>query len=376
MPHLDAVDDEAQALLRRLLRLPAPIQLDLYRQLGDVLADDTPTLSPSEAAEQREGLDVLAAAGQEASLPPGAAPTARQFASSSARERGWTVARMRRVVGSWSAACDRPGHSHGVLAAGPRRQAALRSANRHHGHEREGYLHALRLWLATGPASTTAADYTAWRLHHNTSRRHAEAPAVSAVTIRNRLGRSWPDIVAIGRGSVTIEDTQPRDDAPHLRLHGPHDLIGTAELRQLTGLGVTALRILSYAPGFPSRQHRRAGVAREHVHELRFDVDTAMNLVDRRARDNGVQRRIGRQLRARVDVHVRVEHLTLHPHRQHRRRRSHRRRDDEREHPARRRPAERETTTHAADVVSACDVRVSITPSRTPRRPASAHPHV
>ena len=74
------------------------------------------------------------------------------------------------------------------------------------------------------------------------------------------------------------------------------------------------------------------GVIGEHILELGRDVDAPVELVDRVVRDRGADRRIRQHRRARADIDVRVEHLTLDPHRQNRCERSDRRRDHEREH--------------------------------------------
>ena len=82
----------------------------------------------------------------------------------------------------------------------------------------------------------------------------------------------------------------------------------------------------------PRRDRRNGRVVREHVLELGLDVDAAIDLVDRVVRDSGANRRIVQQRGARAYVDIRVEHLTLDPHRENRQQRDDGRRDHETQH--------------------------------------------
>lgn len=114
------------------------------------------------------------------------------------------------------------------------------------------YVRGVRLWLETDPQTRTTDDYDDFRRRYNSKRAPHERALVSYSRLRQVFECSWEDLIAVAEGRLALTDApRRRTKAARDREHGPHDLIGLAEIRAILRLGRTAARNTTYKAAFP-----------------------------------------------------------------------------------------------------------------------------
>jgi hypothetical protein len=259
-------DGEVAAFMRRFYELSPAGQLAAWLAARAYLGSAAESTEADDELEERHAaLGVMRAVCTELSLPEGAAPTARQFDSSTvARDGGWSSARVTGAFGRWRFACDQ------LLDRTRRRsatqRAAVRASRRGVQRERDDYLRGIRLWLSTTDAASCALDYDAWRSEYNESRAEGEPPLVSYSRLRQVFHCSWDDLKKLALGELTPEGAGARASRrPRVVRHGPHDLIAFGEVRSLLGLGLTAARNETRSPRFPAPAYTHPRGARNRL---------------------------------------------------------------------------------------------------------------
>ncbi len=157
------------------------------------------------------------------------------------------------------------------------------------------------------------------------TRRQALAQPDPPRRLHEERAQPQPDDATLGRnaGSASLHD-------------GAHELLVRLPAGSLPEAREhrRAQRLLDHLVRDRAERGRRdvreaVGVVGEHVLDLGLDVDLTIDLVDRVVRDGGAHCWIVQHRRARTHEDIRVEHLTLNPHRENRRQRHDRRRHDD-----------------------------------------------
>ncbi len=138
----------------------------------------------------------------------------------------------------------------------PRRtaaQRALRDRSVGFARSREDYLTAVRLWLETKPAKFRSSDYDLWAREYNDQLADDEIAAPGHSTIREGLALSWPDVVAVGRGEISVSEAERKTRSPHADWSvGPHDLVGQLTGAQIVNVGTSQFQRFSRQQSFPA----------------------------------------------------------------------------------------------------------------------------
>lgn len=248
-----ALTPRVAAIIRRLSDLSPP-ELDELAVAVVEFAAPTDRQARREMDVQTRRRSAVAAVGAVAcalGLADGEAPTSKQFRELAPEHApGWSLAAVIRACGSWRGATESfLGRSSGPTA---RQRGYMRAARRGVHRDRDDYLESVRLWLATNPPSRSAADYDAWRIEHNAKLGEGELRAVSYSMLRKVLPWGWDTTKAIADGLIDTTDAPARRPIRRRLKIGPHDLIAFSHVREISGLGITAARNLTYAPGFPA----------------------------------------------------------------------------------------------------------------------------
>jgi hypothetical protein len=242
--------------MRRFFALPAADQLRGFEQMRDFLGASAPvqTDADRQSERERESLAALEQVRDHLGLN-GRAPTVKEF-DRAARELGlaWTGRKVGEAWGRYRFACD-------ALLGGMRRLSAAQLSLRHlfsgRKREAEDYVTALRLWAATNPPLARLRDYNAWGREYNDSLGDGDLPVPLGQAIRNALAISWLDALAIGRGSLTLEDatrrrTLSRKYSRNDWTTGPHDLVSLISVAQILELAEYHCVYRSNQPAFPT----------------------------------------------------------------------------------------------------------------------------
>jgi hypothetical protein len=239
----EVLHGEVAALLRRFYALTRDLQLVAAEAIVGFLGAYELTGSAT-VREQVDALRVLAAAAEELALPRGTAPTAREFnASAAAHDSGWNATRVGRAFGRWGFATDRL--LGRPIPQSAEQRSAIRLARRGVFRQREDYLCGLRLWLDTGPATTTTYDYDAWRADYNEQLPLDEPRLVSYSMLRKAFQCDWADLLSVARGALSLEAAEARTRrGPLAQQEGPHGLIGRDLIHQLAKIPVADKRTI------------------------------------------------------------------------------------------------------------------------------------
>lgn len=245
-------DVELEAAMRRFLALSPADQLRAFEQMRDYLGTGAPALTKADQQieERAASLAALARVVDHLGLN-GKAPTTDQF-DAAARELqlGWTSGKIVRIWGRWRFACavlrgDRPRRT----AA----QQALRDRSVGFARSREDYMTAVRRWLATKPAKFRSSDYDTWAREYNDQLAAGEIAVPGHSTIREGLALAWPDVVAVGRGEISVDEAERKTRSKHADWSvGPHDFVGQLTGAQILKVGTSRFQRLSHRPGFPT----------------------------------------------------------------------------------------------------------------------------
>lgn len=226
----------AQALLRSFLELPTAEQLELYGLIGDHLGAEIADRSLDRALRRAEGLKAMQRVYAHLKLPEGTAPKAREF-DRAARELGLdvTARRVGMAFGRWRFAQDvflgrdEPRQT-------PEESAIRRALARPGTLSNEERLDGVRAWLKTEPVVLSLSAFSRWRRQENRRRhRSGETMIPGAVATREALALSWPLVVRVARGELSLEDAREQHRRRVLEggLGGPHDLVGIQEVLEL-----------------------------------------------------------------------------------------------------------------------------------------------
>ena len=245
-------DVEYDAAWGRLLELPRSQQVRAYNELRTYLAIKPAIYDDVERKLEREGAAYKAL--RDASEHLGICDRAlkvREFKAAIAalgRSSEWSSEKMIRLFGSWRAAVE----SYAGRPPVSPEQAAMRSHLGGRRRTHEDYLTAVRLWLATDPPKVTVGDYADWARRTNGMRRPTDPVMPAAQTVRAGLARSWPDILRVARGEVSLDDTEARSVSKNAdRTDGPDFLIGLTTVAGILSLNVTTAIGKTRSEGFP-----------------------------------------------------------------------------------------------------------------------------
>jgi predicted DNA-binding transcriptional regulator AlpA len=196
---------ELEATLARFLDMSYADQLEFCQRVSSYLplTKGVGPLLDEVLERRRASLDCIRRAQQHLGLDR--PPTVKEYARA-ARELGlpWSWQQIQRLWGAWLFA---------INALETRRMpktAAERSFRRRHAprrRRREECLYAVRLWLATKPASDRARDFDDWARERNYTLAPGEQPVPRQVTIPKTLALRWTDVLAIARGEKTHAST-------------------------------------------------------------------------------------------------------------------------------------------------------------------------
>jgi hypothetical protein len=251
-PRRTTRDVELESAMRRFFDLPPADQLRAFERMCDYLGAGAPKLTKADKQIEDRAASLVALARVVDHLGlDGSAPTTAQFDRVAREfELGWTSAKIVRVWGRWRFACAV------LLGDRPRRtaaQQALRDRSVGFARSREDYLTAVRLWLATKPAKFRSSDYDLWAREYNDLLADDEIAVPGHSTIREGLALSWPDVVAVGRGEMSVDEAERKTRSPHADWSvGPHDLVGQLTGAQILKLGTSQFQRFSRQPGFPT----------------------------------------------------------------------------------------------------------------------------
>lgn len=254
-----ALTDERELALQRFYALLPKDQLVVYRAARDYLASRVHETKRDRLVEERAAaIDALETVAAHLKLELGVAPTPRQFDDAAHAldlrcERGqrWNRSRVSRAWGKWRFAKE---VFLGRRLRDSADQRARRRATAGRARTQEAALVAIRLWLTTSPATETVRDYETWAAEQDDVLKAGELPLPNATTIRNRIPITWPDILSLARGEISLD--QGRPPRRHIRRrhsHGDHHLVSAAGVGEILGTATRPLTKQELSkPSFPT----------------------------------------------------------------------------------------------------------------------------
>jgi hypothetical protein len=216
---------EREALLARVLALPAREQLQIHEELSASLGGRLGRES-ARARQTRlryEALEAMRAAAQHLGLPETQAPTIPEY-KRAAKEAGLPShkAVYRAFEEDWGIATRfYLGEEVPPTAAA---RTVQRAAHARSGTKKEPPLTCVRLFLSQDPppASTTRHDYDAWARERNEDLAPGELRVIErADSIRPVLRTGWERCLAVARDEMTLEEAQALTLSENLSEAGP-----------------------------------------------------------------------------------------------------------------------------------------------------------
>jgi predicted DNA-binding transcriptional regulator AlpA len=238
---------ELEATFARFLAMSYADQLDFCGRLQTYLPLSK-AVGPLLNEEFEKRLDSLECLRQvRAHLGIDSGPTVPQYREASRElELPWSGQQIQRLWGRWWEA------TNALDSGAPPRSAAARSygsAQVGRKRSREEWLHAVRLWLATGPSRDRGVDYDDWAREHNASAEGDAMPRRSSVVAA--LGLPWREVLAIAREERTHEEVHIQKLEKRDWSRGPHRLVSLRTVALMRGSSVSSAMYESKKFSFP-----------------------------------------------------------------------------------------------------------------------------
>lgn len=116
----------------------------------------------------------------------------------------------------------------------------------------EDGLESIKSWLKTEPPSTIEKLYKEWSRAQNARSGETHVKHHTSDFIRRKLGATWPDIVRIAKGELTVAEAKaPRLAVGHWWSAKEHDLVDLSDVKNILGGGSTMAARRTYSADFP-----------------------------------------------------------------------------------------------------------------------------